>query len=175
MKNVDLQNVEEAKEFKGLPAGGYVCTITAVKDEAEKEYLKIEFDILEGEFKDYYRELYQSKAFWGGSFVKSYKEKALPFFKGFITSVEKSNPNYKFDYDENTLRGKAIGLVLGEEEYTGNDGTVKTRLYVNEIHSVDKIRGKQFKVPALKKLATTTNTPSNDFVPVDVNDDGLPF
>ena len=85
MKNVNLQNVEEAKDFERLPAGGYVCGITAVEDVADKEYLKIEFDIAEGDFKNYYRDLYQSKAFWGGNFVKSYKDKALPFFKGFIT------------------------------------------------------------------------------------------
>lgn len=172
MKNVNLQNVEEAKDFERLPAGGYVCGITAVEDVPDKEYLRIEFDIAEGDFKNYYRDLYQSKSFWGGNFIKSYKDKALPFFKGFVTSVENSNPGYKFDYDESTLKRKFVGLVLGEEEYLGNDEVVKTRLYVAQIHSVDKIREGKFEVPKLKKLAQD----NSGFQPVaNVNDDDLPF
>ena len=115
MKILNLDNVNAAEEFDRLIPGGYVCGITAVEDVPEKEYLRIEYDIAEGKLKNYYRTLYNNKGFWGGSTIKSYKEKALPFFKGFITAVEQSNAGYKWDNDENKLIRKLVGFVLAEE------------------------------------------------------------
>ena len=59
MKRIDMSNVESAKDYKRLVPGGYVCKITGVKDVANNEYLEIEYDIAEGEFKDYYLSLFQ--------------------------------------------------------------------------------------------------------------------
>lgn len=184
MKNVNLENVSEAQEFEKVVPGGYVCGITAVEDFPDKEYLLISFDIAEGKLKNYYYELNKAKNFWGGTFIKSYKDKALPFFKGFITAVEKSNTGYKFNYDESTLRRKLFGAVIGEEEYEANDGSIKVRAKVVEIHSVDKIRKGDFKVPALKKLSgsqsqTTQNVNQSygdlsDFEEI-LNDGDVPF
>ena len=189
MRDLHLSEVEEATEYKSLPKGGYVCGITAVEDvqmnanTGKGDYLKMEYDIAEGEFKNYYRALYENKDFWGGKFIKSYKETALAYFKAFITSVENSNSGYKFNNDEKTLMRKLVGLVLGEEEYQANDGTIKTRLYVAEVHSADRIRKGDFKVPELKQLkstATKASTPAykapvnNDFEEI-VSDDDLPF
>ena len=110
------------------------------------------YDIVEGEFKGYYEEMRKNNPEWGwaGAYVKSYKKSALPMFKRFCTAVSRSNGKYVFDggkvnSDEKTLRGKKVGLILGEEEYEGNDGTIKTRLYVVREFSIDKI-GEQ-KVP----------------------------
>lgn len=152
MKKLDLDNVEEAKDFPKLVPGGYICRIINVEDESSKEYLKIYFDIVEGQFKGHYQGLWEAKNFWGGNFIRSYKEKALPFFKGFITAVENSNPGYKFDNDETKLKGKLIGIVLQEEEYEANDGSVKVKLSVQESHSINKIRNKDFKIKDIKKL-----------------------
>ena len=181
MKQIDLSKVEEAKEFERVVPGGYVCGITNVKDVSEKEYLLIEYDIAEGPKKNYYRQLFEAKNFWGASFVKSYKEKALPFFKGFITAIENSNAGYHWDSDETKLKRKLVGLVLGEEEYKKNDGTIGKRLYVDQIHSVDKIRSCDYEIPALKRL----NAPAVVEVPAfsapafeeeeDITDDDLPF
>ena len=55
MKKIDWNNVKE--NGSQLPAGGYVCGITSVEDVPEKEYLKFEFDVAEGEYKNYYRAL----------------------------------------------------------------------------------------------------------------------
>ena len=182
MKKQNWDNIEEAQEYERPAAGGYICRITNVVDEEEKEYLKIEYDFAEGKFKNYWRELYNSKQFWGGNFIRSYKPKALPFFKGFKTAVEQSNTGYVFDEENlNGLNRKLVGLVLGEEEYLTNDGTVKTRLYVAQVLSIYRIKDGDFKVPPLKKLSnksqdTFMNIVSDnmgDFVPV--ADDDLPF
>lgn len=152
MKAIDLSNVQEAQEFERVKPGGYVCVITNVEDFPDKEYLRIEYDIADGNLKDYYRTLYNNRGFWGASTIKSYKDSALPFFKGFITAVENSNSGYHWDNDESKLVGKKVGFILGEEEYEGRDGDVKTRLYVANIRSVQSILANDFKVPALKQL-----------------------
>lgn len=153
MKNIDLTNVEEAQEFKALPAGGYICRLNVVQDVPEKEYLKIEFDIDEGEFKGHYQKLFASRGFWAGRMFRSYKETALPFFKSFTTALEKSNPGYQWDSDESNLVDKVIGIVLAEEEYIGNDGTVKTKLVADRVHSIEAIKKGDYKIPPKKLLA----------------------
>ncbi|MEG1152823.1 MAG: hypothetical protein RSD67_08160, partial [Oscillospiraceae bacterium] len=100
------------------------------------------------------------------SFIKSYKEKALPFFKGMITAVDKSNKNFKWNNDETQLLKKYIGLVLGEEEYINAKGEVKVRLKVDSVHSVEAIKNGDFKVPDKKCIevsATKSGLGSNPF------------
>jgi len=157
MKQVDISNVQAAGESRRLQAGGYVCQITKVEDFADREYLRIEFDVADGDFKGYYKDLNDSAGFWAGRYIRSYKPKALPFFKRFCSAVSKSNGNYVFDggqinSNEQTLVGKYVGLVLGEEEYIGNDGNIKTRLYVVGEHSTSDINNGKFRIPPLKKL-----------------------
>lgn len=157
MKAINMENVKEAGEFSRPSAGAYICGIYDVEDVSDKDYLKVTYDIIEGEFKDYYKDMRSEHPewTWAGAYVKSYKESALPMFKRFCTAVSRSNGNFVFDgdkvnCDERTLKGKKIGLLLGEEEYEGNDGTIKTRLYVVREFSIDKID--EQKVPELKKL-----------------------
>lgn len=174
MKNINWSSVEAVENFKRIEAGGYICGITSAEDFENKEYLKLEFDIIEGEHKGYYRDLYNRRGFWGGSFIRSYKENALGFFKKFLNAVEASNPNYKFNNDEKTLRGKALGLVLGYEEYIANSGEVKERIYVADIVSTGDIQAHNFVTPKLKKLAGQSDD-TLDFEPIDDDDDDLPW
>ena len=152
----NIASVQEAGDSKRLPAGGYICKYTNVEDKEEKSYLYMEFDIAEGEFKDYYKDLEERMDFWGGRCYRSYTEKALPMFKRMCSAVTKSNKGFIFDgnehCDEGTLIGKKIGMILGEEEYVGNDGSIKTRLYVVREVDIADIKAGKFKVPALKKL-----------------------
>lgn len=166
MRKINMENVREAGTSNRLPAGGYICKITNVTDVPLNEntgrgdYLEIEFDIAEGEYKDYYKQINAEHGFWGGSYKRSYKEKALPFFKRMCSAVAKSNPGFVFDggeqnSNEQTLVGKRVGLVLGEEEYNGNDGKTKTRLYVSSECSIEDIQKENFKVPEFKNLDGT--------------------
>lgn len=153
MRNINWKEVEEAKEFESLKPGGYVAIIKNAEDNPAKEYLRISYDIHEGNFKDYYENLYKAKGFWGGNFYRSYKESARGFFKAFLNAVKQSNVGFVFNNDETNLRNKLVGIVLSEEEYVGNDGTVKTRLYVSIVTNVENIKKGNFKVKPLKKLA----------------------
>lgn len=158
MKNLSLNNVEatDMGEFKALPAGGYVAQIYEVEDVVDKEYLRIQLDIAEGDYKDYYLDLYDNKGFWGLTTYRSYKQSALGFFKAFINSVIESNKGFKWDMDgendESTLVEKYVGIVLREEEYIKNDGSVGTRLKVYKTIAADDIRKGKYKVPDKIKL-----------------------
>lgn len=176
MQYKDLTNVQAAGEYIKLQPGGYICRIIKAEDVPGKEYLKIEFDIADGKFKNYFKELSEKFNFWGGNFIRSYKDSALPFFKAFTTAVEESNRGYNFDYDEHKLVGKYIGLILGEKEYISKDGELKTRLYVSGTRSVDTIRKGTFKVPELKRLEPQPQPqPQPQQSNNQITDDDLPF
>lgn len=181
-----IQNYETIQassgEFARPTTGGYICKIIDVEDvpmneQGKGNYLRIEYDIADGEFKGYYKEQFGR---WGGnwnaSFIRSYKEKALGMFKHFTNCVEQSNAGYEWDFNEKGLIGKVVGLVLGEEEYKNNTGEIKTKLVVKNIATVEDIKNGNFKVTAPKKLAVEKlNANINDFMPIDDIVDDLPF
>jgi hypothetical protein len=171
MRKVDWNSVPDQQDFKKLTPGGYICNITSAIDVPDKEYIKIEFDIAEGEFAGHYARLFEAKGWWGGRFVKSYKEKAQPMFKGFLTAVKNSNPGFQFNNDESKLIGKVVGLVLAEEEYTKKDGAIGVRLYVDRPRSVEQIRKGEFEAPALKRIKTNPMP----FGGVVIDDQDIPF
>jgi len=166
-------------EFKRLPAGGYIAKITAVEDKDDKEYLNITFDIAEGEFQAFYSDDWGKAHPFAHSFVRSYKEKALGMFKGFLKTVDESNGT-KFEdqaakgFNEQQLVGKVIGVLIGYEEYMSNRGEIRERTTVTGTRTVDAIKTGNYKVPELKKLAPATHTsPVEGFEAV--NEADLPF
>lgn len=171
MKKIDLSNVQMG--FEKLPVGGYVCAVKTVTDVPDKEYLKIEFDIVKGDKKGWYKKQYDTDTRenkkWSGTLCRSYKEAALPMFKGWITSLEESNANFKWDGEhEQSMVNKYFGAVMGEEEYLNGKGQLRTRVVPVGIHSVKTIESGDFKIPELKKLdnsASVSNTSK-----VDLND-----
>lgn len=174
MKNVNWNDVQD--DIRRPVPGGYAARITEVVDNEDKEYLLIRWDFAEGEYKGVNQETFDAFDFWPMAFVKSYKQKALRFFKGFKTAVEESNRNYTFKNDPQSLVGKFMGVVLGEEEYVAKDGSVKTRLYVAEVRSGKAIRDGDYKIPALKKLSANTSAPAaNDYAVLTDDDAELPF
>ena len=94
------------------------------------------------------------------------------FFKGFVTSVEESNPGYQFNWDERSLADKLVGLVFGEEEYLGNDGKPHTSVKAQQARSVEAIRA-GVPVPPAKKLNAESAKQAQGFT--EVEDDELPF
>lgn len=182
MKNVNWNEVQD--DVRRPVPGGYAAKITKVTDVEEKEYLLIEWEFVEGEFKGANKETYDAFGFWPLAFVCSYKDTALRFFKGFKTAVEESNPRYVFNNDPQSLVGKYMGVVLGEEEYLTKKNEVKTRCYVAEKRSGRAIRDGDFKIPDLKKLdpsklpsktASGYSAQPQNFALLDDDDAELPF
>jgi hypothetical protein len=182
MKRIENYETVQASsgEFARPTAGGYICKIIDVEDvpmneQGKGDYLRIEYDIADGEFKGYYKEQFDR---WGGnwnaSFIRSYKEKALGMFKHFIKCIEESNPKFSWDWNETELINQYVGLVLGEEEYQNSVGEIKTKLTVREIKSVEDIRKGNFKIPTIKKLQSSqVQSVAPNFQPVD--DEEIPF
>ena len=107
-----------------------------------------------------------------GRITRSYKANALPFFKAFITAVEKSNPGYKWNWDEKTLNGKFCAVAFRDEEYL-SDGQIKVRAKPDEIRSLQALRAGEIKIKPLKKYEG--EMPSEQPKVVEIPDDELPF
>lgn len=172
MKNINWGDVKD--EIKRPVPGGYAAKITRVEDHEDREFLKIEWDFADGEYKGTNQETFTAFNFWPYSFVASYKDTALRFFKGFKTAVENSNPGYVFKNDPQSLVGKYVGVVLGEEEYMSNTGELKTRLYVAEKRSGQSIREGDYSIPPLKRMKAKYAEPQN-FAVLEGETDDLPF
>lgn len=180
MRKFDWDAVSDAPT-RPVP-GGYVAIIRDVIDDEQKEYLKVCFDFAEGQFKGTCKRSNDTYGNWPlyGTFIRSYKQSALPYFKGFKTSLEMTNKGYKFDESNlQAMVGKGIGVVLGEELYTKNDGTDGKRLYVAEVRTADAIRKGDFKVPELRTAKNYTpkvdDASPDKFQDVTDDEDGLPF
>lgn len=186
MKDINWKDVEESKAYARLTAGGYICKIVDVTDvplnpvTQKGDYLIVLLDIADGKFKDYGTETEKrtGKEFGYIRVFRSYKESALGMFKSFLKNIERSNPDrFKadlFDNNEKVLIGLNIGVVLGEEEYIGNDGNVKLRTYADSLTSTDNIRKGKYKLPELKK-AQQAAAPVTSQKPEPEDDEELPF
>lgn len=155
MRQIDnWDDIQEATgEFERPAPGGYIARIVNVEDVEEKEYLRIEWEFEEGSYKGDNASTYNRAGFWPLPLIRSYKEKALGFFKAFKTSVEVSNPRYVFSTKNvHALEGKLMGVVLVEEEYLKKDGTIGIRTCVHQVRSIEAIRKGDFRVPELKRL-----------------------
>lgn len=164
----DQYNAAEAStgggEFKRMPAGGYVCTIVAVRTKGngidyvnDKQYVKLIWDVAEGEFAGKFSDDYWTgeDRDYGHQFYMSWKN--LGALKNTIQCLDESNPGFDsmaaFDADKwEMFIGKKMGLVIGEEEYTRNDGSIGVRFGFPRIKSVQDIRDGRFMVPELKKV-----------------------
>lgn len=180
---------------KAIVPGGYICKIIGAKVEeyASCSILKVAIDIAEGEYQDVFKKRFESEKAsnpavkWKGIFdvfipKNDGSEKdgyTKQNFKRFITSVEKSN-NYKWTWDESTLKGKLFGGVFGREEFTTDDGESKFACKCRFANSTDSIKTGNYKTPADKLLktagkATTAAIDSlDDFVEI-LSDGDVPF
>lgn len=158
-----------------------VCVDTA-KDDKQPNYFS-------EQYKNDKRDAKEKK--WSNSAVKyvSLKddESCVKMLKAFITAIENSNKNFKYDWNKETtqLKGKEVGLVFGLEEYTNQDGELKTTAKLTQFRSIDKVGN--VKIPKVKLLDGSfvdyeeykngkkiNNTIDNDAVEI-TDDDLLPF
>lgn len=183
MKKIEGYEETEALtgEFEVLEAGGYICKIVNAKVEkskTNKEMLVIAFDILEGEHKDYFKRRFENDnrtdKKWPTTGVYRQMlegEKAAGYLKGLMTSLEASNPNFKWEWDEKKLKDLQFGGILGREQYQALDGTLKFATKLQFIRSVEKIKNGDFKTPEDKLL----NKKEDDgYITIDDNEE-LPF
>ena len=158
MKEISNYNELEATEVVsggvGLEKGIYAMKIVKVIDRPDKEYLEIWMDVCRGPQLGFFGKLYdKANDMWPnqGIWRASYKETATKFFKAFMTAIEKSNLNYRWDWNELSLVGKMCVGVFAEEEYE-KDGKIRVSTKMREIRSTDAWNKNEIKIPELKKL-----------------------
>ena len=195
------QGYDEAAAYTGesqqLPKGKYECIIKQVVVQESKNgnaQFVILFDILTGEHKDFYQKLFDaekiqnpSSAKWKGVFKQNMDGTGLSWFKGIITSIERTN-NFTFQWDkennEKTLIGKRFGGVFRRRQYEAENGN---RPIVTELFRIRSVAGlAEAEVPedemlpdrpVQKPIPATASVAGDGFmnIPDRVKDEGVPF
>ena len=172
-----INNWEEIEEkgtsdFIRLSAGGYIGIIKSAEEhtsESGNKSLKIECDISEGNFKDYFQKSYDNNPNadkkWDNNSTRylGLGESSLPFLKGFITSVEKSNTGYTWNWDEKSLVGKKVGLVYQYEEYEKQDCSTAIKTKLNQFRSLDKLD----EVNKNERITKNVKLLNGNYIPID--------
>ena len=174
-------------EFTPINLGGHKLVIMKVEEGTANngnQYLKISFDTAKDDVQpNYYSNAYKNNTMdnkkWSGVttvFPTDRDGKTSKSFKTFCTAVEHSNSGFNMVWGDqfcNALKGKAVGGVFGEEEYVGNDGTIKTARKLFWFRGIDKVMDAE--IPA--KRTVEPQPASNDgFMNIpDSIDNELPF
>lgn len=158
---------DEIQVFEGgasIEPGGYELQIIGAKVEQHPncEILKVAFDIInDDKYAGFYSTRFKSakaqnpNAKWGGVFDvfipkddgTEYDGYTKQAFKRFITSVERSNQGYQWDWNENSLNGKTFGGVFGKEQFETKDGSLKFTVKCRFPRSVESIRSGNYSIP----------------------------
>lgn len=197
IKDFDKIEAKGMDDFRSLPIGAYECVIMDARvnhnEQSGKDTFKVSVDIASGEFKDYFRKMYENDTRidrkWNNNAVRylAFTGDNVAYFKGFLKVVENSNQGYKWDWDETKLKGKKVCGVFQYEEYEKQDGTKGIKVRLSKFRSLDKM--KEIEVQnSVKKLDGTyvdyeeysnkkdNQEPFSDFGNiVEVSSDSLPF
>lgn len=196
----DFDKAKEAARQTGsgakLPPGAYKAKIIGVKYEAGKngtsDRILIQFDITEGEFKDFFRTQYDENT----SEDKKWKGKAAIYvpvddgserdnwtkrsFAKWTNALEDSNVGYTWDWDEKKWKNLAIGLMYAET-WTAIDGRpikyteVRYPMAIGEVKPDVKIPDPKVK-DSYKQAVNNSDNATDDFVNVpEGSADEIPF
>lgn len=182
-KGFEKKKFSSAREI--LPAGGYVGKIlkAEVMQCSWGNQLQIKFDITEGEYKDFFRHDWDNNTNedrkWRGVLKlplptddeqDGWKRKII---NNLAASLEESNSGYTWDWDETKLKGKLLGFLVREFEWSMN-GNFGVSTEASSCTDVESIRNGKFKIPKMRKLKAEQNTASQSQDSITDPDD-LPF
>lgn len=178
-----FSNYETAKKnanYEGsvqLPEGAYVCKIMATKytePSGDKSgQIAIQFDVIEGEYKDFFRKQYDANQ----NEDKKWKGKATIWeprddgsekddwtknaFARWTNAIEDSNPGYSWDWDESKWKGKIVGILFGKVG-TVIEGKEIEYTEASRPLSVDKVRAGDYKPAKFRKKNGYSGNGSGD-------------
>lgn len=139
--------IKTAEEYMSMSSGNTSLKITVDTDKTDKQ---------PAYFLDQYNNDTRAERKWANGATKYVSlgetENAIKSLKGFITAVENSNPNFKYDWDKDLsqLVGKRVGGIFGLEEYINNEGKTKLTTKLTQFRSVDKVD--EAKIPKVAVL-----------------------
>lgn len=173
-----------------LPADGYICKILKAEEtesKTGKPMLKIAFDIADGEFKGYFRDMFDAWKkgaddpqsvkwpFTGTKWVMLYDSEGATNrdFKSLCTALEDSGILvWKKDvFDVGALKDAQLGIIFRREEHEYNN-IRSWRTVPWGFRSVEAIEKGTFNVPEDKPLPERTLTDADSFSAME---DDIPF
>ena len=188
-KPLGYDEVEAGGEYTPIELGGHKLVIKQI-EEIQKDgysYLKVSFDTAQDDVQPYYyTQQYKNDTRdtkkWGGVatiFPTDREGKTSKTFKQFCTSIEKSNKS-KISWGDgfsDSIVGKTIGGIFGEEEYLSN-GEVKTARKLFWWRSTEGIKDADIpKKRTVEKPASAFPTDADGFMDITdgIDEEELPF
>lgn len=188
-KPKDYDNVRVG-DLRILPAGGYICKILKAEETTSrtgKPMLKVFFDICDGEFDGYFKNMFQNwKAasddpqsvkwpFTGTKWILFYDNegKTNRDFKSFCTALEDSGVTvWRGDtFDVGALKDANVGIIFRREEHEYNNAR-SWRTVPFGFRSVRTVEEGTYNVPADKALPEQVLSDTDSF---EALDEDLPF
>ena len=137
MKQFEFKKERSYSGREQLPVGGYVCQINGARIESNEwgDKLIVGFDVCEGDFAGIFQRDYQNNTNdnkkWRGTFRLNVPKDdgterdawSKRAFGNFIWAVQESNPGYVWAWDEKTLKGKKLGVLYRNKEWSMGDRT----------------------------------------------------
>lgn len=187
--------VQEFSDKQKLPLGAYVGKVkkAVVQSTDWGDQLCLVFDIAEGEYKDFFKNEFDNNQQEGkkwkgvlkqwlpkedGSEKDEWTKRSL---KGMVTAFEKSNLGFRWNWDESSLAGKTVGVLMRKEEWEYNGQTGWAVRPFRAI-SADKVRSGDFTLPADRPLKNKEASGSSASAPAtdaygfqDISTDDIPF
>lgn len=192
----DYDETQSYSESAKLPAGGYIMKVQNVRLEegtnGNSDRLILMVDVNEGEYKDFYKKQYESQTGedkkWKGTFQifcpkddgSERDQWTKRRFKTIMEHIEESNPGYAWNWDENTLKGKLFGGLVGEVN-TEIDGNAITYNAIRFTTTVENIKKDHFRIPdpytkgGAAASTTKKSSGTGDFKIAEDIDEEIPF
>lgn len=193
------KNWEDIQLGVVLNAGGHKCVITEVQEtqsRSGKDMLVISFDTSEEDTQpNFYMNMFLADqkrtdrdAVWRGKqYIVTEGEYGLANLKRFTTAVEDSNPGFEVKWGKafaGCFKGQKVGIVFRLEDYTADNGELRTSVKPCRFCSYDK--APEQAVPKRKELPQEQPSLMDQFqsqaqegfmqIPDGLNDaEGLPF
>lgn len=138
------------------PVGQYIAEIQGVRTEPSydktRDVIVLMVEITEGEYAGRYHEAYENlkerypdNAMYKGVFkltppIEGDEPWVKNRFESNLWCVEQSNPGYQWNWDENKLVGKKIGINVRKNLYTGKDGNDHEMFEIGQLETVEDVR-----------------------------------
>lgn len=187
-----FESKKSAQVREILPAGNYVAKIlqaTEQKTADGKLYILLNFDIAEGEFANFFRMDYDGQEYsafiqpkWRGTYRlweplgdgSQQDGWTIKTFNNAIACVEESNFNYHWDWNENFLKNKLIGVCYRNKEWAfgGRSGWTTE---CGALASVQDVRDGKIKILKDKALPQGAKPVQSQYSFTQINDEELPF
>lgn len=182
-----------------LPIGGYVAMIIDAHMEplrsGQGQRMVFRLEIAEGEYEGFYTLDYEAQQ--GGKYEARFRGTysilyptgdgserdgyAVSRFNRVMGAIESSNPDYHWDWQLNSLKGRTMGIIVRESEYNDNVYTEIGMLIDADAVRTGRYRLMPRRVPRNESFASPVSTiptidkPADPGFTVVTDDSDIPF